>query len=115
MQHKKLSNFLKEKSRFGVVVELVGGPGFSFGPIEKFLKAYKAATDFVMPSGFEFVGLMSPQNPGGVANLEPADVLAYLKMGGLLGELDFIPHISCKDQNVDGIISSLAGFRSMGD
>ena len=31
-----------------------------------------------------------------------------------MGDLDFIPHISCKDQNVDGIISSLAGFRSMG-
>ncbi|MDO8303546.1 MAG: methylenetetrahydrofolate reductase C-terminal domain-containing protein [Sedimentisphaerales bacterium] len=96
------------------MVELVGGPGFNFGPIEKFLKAYKSAADFLMPTGFEFVGLMSPQNPGGVANLEPADVLAYTKIGGLLGDLDFIPHISCKDHNVDGIISSLVGFRSMG-
>lgn len=114
VQQKKLSKILKEKSSFGVVVELVGGPGFSFSPIEKFLKAYRSAADFAMPSGFEFVGLMSPQNPGGVANLEPADVLAYLKIGGLLGELDFIPHISCKDQNVDGIISSLVGFKAIG-
>jgi methylenetetrahydrofolate reductase (NADPH) len=114
VQQKRLSKLLKEKSHFAVVVELVGGPGFNFGPIEKFLKAYNSAVDFALPTGFEFVGLMSPQNPGGVANLEPADVLAYTKISGLLGELDFIPHISCKDHNVDGIISSLVGFRSMG-
>ena len=38
-----------------------------------------------MPGSFEFVGMMSPQNPGGVANIEPADVLAYLKIYGSFG------------------------------
>jgi 5,10-methylenetetrahydrofolate reductase len=113
MQRKRLRTFLNQRSPFAVVVELVGGPGFSFAPIEKFLKAYKSDDNFAMPSGYEFVGLMSPQNPGGAANIEPSDVLTHIKMNNLLGELDFIPHISCKDQNVDGIISSLAGFRSM--
>ena len=53
MEKKKLSKFFKEKfGAFGVVVELVGGPGFSFAPIEKFLKAYQSATDFAMPGRF---------------------------------------------------------------
>jgi 5,10-methylenetetrahydrofolate reductase len=114
MSQKRFSEILKDSSQFAVVVELVGGPAYSFAPIEKFLRAHKSAADFAMPKGFEFAGIMSPQNPGGVANIEPADVLAYAKTHNLLGELDLIPHISCKDQNVDGIISSLAGFRSMG-
>jgi 5,10-methylenetetrahydrofolate reductase len=114
MNNKKNSRFLKEKSHFAVLIEMVGGPNFSFAPIEKFLKTYRSAAEIVMPAGFELVGITSPQNPGGVANIDPADVLANLKISGLLGELEFIPHITCKDQNIDSIISSLAGFRAMG-
>ena len=36
----KLKQKLTERSGFLVVVELAGGPGFKFDPIEKFLKAY---------------------------------------------------------------------------
>lgn len=115
MENKKLSKFFKQNSgAFGIVVELVGGPAFSFVPIEQFLKAYRLASDDAIPGNFELLGIMSPQSPGGVANIEPADVFAHLNSMDFLGGLDFIPHISCKDQNIDGIISSLAGFRSMG-
>ena len=109
---KSLKSVIKG-GRFAVVAELVGGPGFSFAPVEKFLKAYKAS-GWAAPGGFEFTGITLPQNPGGVASLEPADILFYAQKNELLGDLDVIPHVTCKDQNVDGILSSLAGLRGMG-
>jgi methylenetetrahydrofolate reductase (NADPH) len=96
------------------VAELAAGPGFNFSPIERFLKgAQKAGTDAV-PSGFDFVGFTVPQSPGGVANLEPGDVLTRVRAADLLGNLDFIPHISCKDHNVDALTASLMSFRAQG-
>ncbi len=114
MHQTKLKDKLVSGDSFSVVAELVGGPGYSFTPIEKFLKAYQDAPKTAIPAGFEFVGITSPQNPGGVANIEPADVLSEARLNEWLGDLDFIPHISCKDQNADGIISSLVGFRKAG-
>ena len=32
----------------------------------------------------------------------------------LTGNLDFIPHLSCKDSNADGLTSSLVGYRQRG-
>jgi len=122
----KLSEKLKDKSRFVVYVELTGGPGFNFGPIEKFLSAYKAADsivrpgsfDFVstsvIPGGLDFVGISMPQNPGGLANIEPADVLNRLMLKDLLGRLDVLPHVTCKDHNAFGILSVLVGYRNAG-
>jgi methylenetetrahydrofolate reductase (NADPH) len=110
----RLSEALKDKSKFIVVAELTGGPDFNSGPIEKFLKAYEEAGSAAIPAAFNFVGITGPQNPGGVANIEPADVLGNLKSKDLLGELDFIPHISCKDQNSNSLVSSLAGFKKAG-
>ena len=80
MEHKRLSKALKDRTDFVIVAELVGGPGFSYTPIEKFVKAKAAAeaSGFKMPAGFDFVGLTSPQNPGGAANIEPANVLTFL-------------------------------------
>jgi methylenetetrahydrofolate reductase (NADPH) len=126
MAFNKLRKILENKSRFIVYVELTGGPGFSFGPIEKFLLAYKTAdsivgpdrVDFarasVIPEGFDFAGITLPQNPSGVANIKPADVLAQLTMKDLLGTLDFIPHITCKDHNASGIVSVLVGYKNAG-
>jgi len=114
MPQKKLKDKLQDKSGFAVIAELTGGPGFSFAPIEKFLAAYKAAGNAALPAGFDFVAITSPQNPGGVANIEPADVLTHIRLNDLLGELDFVPHVTCKDQNADAIFSSLVGFRKMG-
>jgi 5,10-methylenetetrahydrofolate reductase len=114
MQQNGLRGKLESSSGFVVVVELTGGPGFDFAPIEKFLKTYKAAGTSAIPADFDFVGTTIPQSPGGVANIEPADVLFQVRLNDLLGELDFVPHVSCKDQNADGIISSLVGFRKAG-
>ncbi|MHC4160192.1 MAG: methylenetetrahydrofolate reductase, partial [Planctomycetota bacterium] len=114
MKPKRLREAFKDKSRFVVVAELIGGLGFNFAPIEKFLKAYKDAGRSAVLADFNFVGITIPQNPSGTANIEPADVLSQLKMGDLLGELDFVPHITCKDQNADAIVSSLVGFRKAG-
>jgi methylenetetrahydrofolate reductase (NADPH) len=123
MPLKRLKEKLQDKSGFVVVAELTGGPGFSFTPIEKFLAAYKTAGSSaiqngergrIIPAGFDFLAITSPQNPGGVANIEPADVLTHIRLNDLLGELDFVPHVTCKDQNADAIVSSLVGFRKMG-
>jgi 5,10-methylenetetrahydrofolate reductase len=114
MQNKSLAKSLTERSGCVVVAELAAGPGFNFAPIEKFLKAAREAGPDRIPSGFDFAGVTVPQSPGGVANLEPADVLARVRAADLLGPLDFIPHVSCKDHNSDAITASLVAFRAKG-
>jgi 5,10-methylenetetrahydrofolate reductase len=114
MQAKSLAKSLTNRSGFVVVAELAAGPGFNFAPIEKFLKAAREAGADSVPPGFDFVGITAPQSPGGVANLEPADVLTRLKAADLLGSLDFIPHVTCKDHNSDALTSSLVTFRARG-
>lgn len=111
---KRLSQALKNKGRFIIVAELTGGPNFGFQPIKKFLAAHKETGGKDIPSGFDFVGITSPQSPGGVANLEPAEVHHFATSNDLLGELDFIPHISCKDMNKDAILSLLNSHKSAG-
>ena len=117
MQRKTLRQNLQDKSRFSVVAELCGGPGFNYSPIERFLKDYGASlqkTVSVIPAGFDFVGITLPQSPGGVSNIEPADVLSHAKLSNLLADLDFIPHISCKDHNSSALTSYLLGLRKAG-
>jgi len=111
---KKLREKIEEKSNFVVVVELACGPGFNFSPVEKFMVAYKDRTGSSIPSGFDFVGLTIPQNPSGVPNYEPAEVFGKLKEQELLGGLDFMPHVSCKDINKGALISSLRGYKEEG-
>lgn len=114
MHSKRLATSLSHPSNFTVVAELAAGPGFNFSPIEKFLTAYQEADPSSIPQGFDFVGVTVPQNPGGMANMQPADVLARVSNARLLGDLDFIPHVSCKDENVAAITSSLVGFAAQG-
>ena len=110
MGQTKFSDSLKNGS-FIVVAELTGGPGFNYGPVEKFLKTYHNKAGSAIPAGFDFVGITSPQNPGGIANISPANMLGHLRSSDLLGGLDFIPHITCKDENGDAMVSSLMGFK----
>jgi len=114
MQGKRFREALETKSGFVVVAELAGGPNFDFGPITRFLTAFKKAGVAAIPAGFDFAAVTLPQNPGGTANIDPSYALDRLSAEGLLGELDCIPHISCKDQNANAIVSSLVGFRSTG-
>ncbi|MBN2455344.1 MAG: methylenetetrahydrofolate reductase C-terminal domain-containing protein [Sedimentisphaerales bacterium] len=114
MSMKSLKDSLEKGSDFVVVAELTGGPGFDFSPIEKFLLAYRQADSSAIPAGFDFVGITLPQNPGGAANIEPADILSRLRAKELDDGLEVMPHISCKDQNVDSIIGSLVDFRAAG-
>jgi len=112
MPKKRLSASLAKDSNFVVVGELAAGPRFNFAPIEKFLTGFKEAGPDAIPKGYDFAGVLVPQNPGGVSNLEPSDVLSRVTETGLLGDLDFIPHISCKDHNADGLTSSLINYRA---
>jgi 5,10-methylenetetrahydrofolate reductase len=114
MDRKRLKQKLLKEGQFVVVAELTGGSGYDFAPIEKFLTAYQQAGPSSLPAGFEFTGIMLPQNPGGVANIDPADVLAVITQKNLIGDLDIIPHISCKDSNSDGLTSALVGYRQQG-
>ena len=127
MEHNKLRVKLKDKASFVVCVELTGGPGFNFGPIEKFLKAYNEAYklarpgifDFfgksVIPKEFDFVGITLPQNPGGLANIEPADILSQLKLKDLLGQAMFfsLRHLVSRQRikATLGVYSSSAGVQ----
>jgi len=111
---KRLSTVLLNRNGFAIVAELVGGPNFNYTPIENFLTAFKNSGGKDIPQEFDFVGITSPQSPGGVANIEPADVHRHIVSKNLLGELDFIPHLSCKDANADAIVSLLAAHRAAG-
>ena len=113
-QRKRIRERLESKSGFLVVAELTGGPNFDFGPIGKFLSAYKKAGPESIPAGFDFAGIMLPQNPGGVANIDPGHAIDRLNAEGLLGDLDCVPHISCKDQNANSLVTSLVAMRDSG-
>ncbi|HUV41235.1 MAG TPA: methylenetetrahydrofolate reductase C-terminal domain-containing protein [Sedimentisphaerales bacterium] len=114
MQKQKLADKLQNKSGFIVVAELTGGPNFSFAPVEKFLRAYKTQGPAWPTDAFDFAAVTAPQNPSGAANIEPRELLARITRQELLGGLDFVPHITCKDHNADMIVSSLMGLRSAG-
>ena len=111
LAHKRLESSLNDNTNFTVIAELTGGPGYSFNPIVQFLGAHKDSGGSGIPAGFDFTGITLPQNPGGVANIIPAEVLSKLISDDLLGELDVIPHISCKDGNTDSLTSILVGYR----
>lgn len=98
--------------QFVVTAELTAGFGYNFAPFELFLAEHKEKKSSI-PQKFHFVGVTVPQNPGGVANADPSDVLAVIqeRNAGLLEDLDYIPHLSCKDSNTDGLISTLVGYR----
>ncbi|MBN1972639.1 MAG: methylenetetrahydrofolate reductase C-terminal domain-containing protein [Sedimentisphaerales bacterium] len=113
MQQKRFKDKIKDKSGFVVIMELTSGPDFSFAPIDRFLQSYQAAKPDFKSNGFDFVGITSTDNSVGTPNIEPVDMLSHIKSRGLLGDLDFIPHISCKDKNSDALVSSLAGFKAM--
>ena len=112
MTTQRLRNYL-EAGKFAVTAELTGGPGYSIEPFVKFLQKWQAS-DKTLPAGYHFAGITFPQNPGGVANLDPTDALAVMEAKGLLDGLDYIPHLSCKDINTDGLISTLVGYRARG-
>ncbi|MCJ7728549.1 MAG: methylenetetrahydrofolate reductase C-terminal domain-containing protein [Sedimentisphaerales bacterium] len=102
-----------DKSGFVVVAELTGGPNFDFTPISKFLSAFNEASPSVIPAGFDFAGITLPQNPGGTPNIEPVYAIEKLLAEELSGDLDFIPHISCKDHNANAIVNTLVGLRAL--
>jgi methylenetetrahydrofolate reductase (NADPH) len=114
MASKRLKSSLNDHTHLTVMAELAGGPGFKTGPIETFLGAVQEAGSASFPQGYDFAGVALPQSPGGVANIEPTDALSKLSRKKLLEGLDVIPHITCKDQNVNAITSSLVGLMSNG-
>lgn len=112
MACKTLKDILNRSSELAVLAELTSGPGQNVGPIKSFLKGlHEAGT---LPAGYQFGGVLLPQSPGGVANVEPTDIIADLKRDDLVGDLDIIPHITCKDHNLNGLRSALMGFRHQG-
>ncbi len=113
MDRVRLRDKLKDRTRFLVLAELTGGPGFSLAPIEKFLQARQEKANAI-PAGFDLAAVTLPQSPGGVANVEPASVISRMQAQGLLAGPDVVPHVTCKDMNADAITSSLMGFRTAG-
>ncbi len=66
MDRVRVRRRLADESDFIVCVELTGGPGFNYGPIERFLRAYQDEGSTAIPKGFDFICVTLPQNPGGV-------------------------------------------------
>jgi 5,10-methylenetetrahydrofolate reductase len=108
-----LADKLGKRAEFVVLAELTGGPGFSFAPIEKFLRAWQQKRDAI-PAAFDLAAITLPQSPGGVANIEPASVIHFLQSKELLAGLDVVPHVTCKDMNADAILSVLMSYRNSG-
>jgi methylenetetrahydrofolate reductase (NADPH) len=111
---KRLQDSLDKRAAFTVIAELTSGNGCSMDPIVAFLEAHHASGGRAIPSGFDFAGIALPQNPGGIPNLDPTDVLAQLAPTRLLDGLDCIPHMSCKDHNAAALQSILVGYRQRG-
>jgi len=111
---KRLSTALRAGTKCVVTAELTSGPNFNFAPIKKFLAGYKETGPSVIPAEFDFVGFTSTDNSGGTPNMDTLDILNRARAADLTGDLDFIPHISCKDRNADTLASILAAFRGSG-
>lgn len=109
---KRFKKQLQQGDKFVVIAEVTAGLHFNFAPIERFLKGFAERGYQAIPRQLDFVGISVPQNPGGMANIEPVDVLGRIKLEDLLNGLDFMPHISCKDHNTDALVSMLNAFRS---
>ena len=114
MAQKRLSSALRAGTKLVVTAELTSGPNFNFAPIKKFLSGYKAAGSSAIPDEFEFAAFTTTDNSGGTPNMDMLDILNRARLGDLAGDLDFVPHISCKDRNVDALSSILAAFRGAG-
>ena len=114
MKKNRFKDILRDGSGFAVCAELTGGPDFKIDPIEKFMRDYQSSGASIVPKGFVFAGITLPQNPGGVANIQPVDIINKLQRNGLLVDIEVIPHITCKDHNASGIVSMLCGYRIMG-
>ena len=85
MRHKKLREKLEDKSGFVVYVELTGGAGFDFAPVEKFLRAYKTAEGSLMPDGFDFVGTsVIPQGFDFVGIASPTEAAGVGALGSII-------------------------------
>jgi len=103
------------REHFTVIAELVPGRGARrMAPIQRFLKARQEADAGAIPSEFDFSGIAFPQNPGGISNLDPSDIMAQLASTDLLKGLSPIPHLTCKDHNKSALASMLAGYRERG-
>jgi methylenetetrahydrofolate reductase (NADPH) len=109
-----LKQILNKQEKFAVIAELTGGPNSNPTPILSFLKQYQETGGQEIPSDFILAGITLPQNPGGIANLDPSDVIALIEQNHLAGNLDIIPHLTCKDNNSDSLLSSLIGYRQRG-
>ena len=110
----EFKDILVKSAKFSVVAELTPGPGYNVSPIVRFLEDCHSAGSESLPESYELAGIAVPQNPGGVANLDPSDVLAHLTGHDLLRGLNFMPHLTCKDHNQDALWSSLVGYRQRG-
>ena len=111
---KRLKDSLHNKNRFTVIAELTSGRGYSMDPILKFLRDHQESGGEMIPETFDFAGIALPQNPGGISNLDPSDVLAQLSGTDLMDGLDYIPHMSCKDHNKSALNSALVGYKQRG-
>ncbi len=114
MQKKRLRDALRDQSSFDVTVELASGPNFNFSPVQKFLSGFRKDEGMSVPEQFNLVAITATDNSGGSPNIETFDMYRRMTDGDLLGHLDYIPHISCKDRNVDMIASTLAGYKAAG-
>jgi methylenetetrahydrofolate reductase (NADPH) len=112
MAQRSLRQKLIDRDGFVICVELTGGPGYNFKPVAQFLRDARDAATADWADAFDFSALTFPQNPGGTPNIEPTDALFRLQKEDLLGALDYVPHLTCKDHNVAGLTSALATYRS---
>ena len=110
----QFKTILADPKNFAVTAELTSGQDYSLTPIKNFLTAHKNSGGSSISDGFNFAGITLPQNPGGISTLDPSDVLAQLAVTDLLSDLDFIPHLSCKDHNKTALNSILVGCKQRG-
>lgn len=97
-----------------MIAELTPGPSYDLSLIERFLRSYQDSHGQDIPDGFTLAGITLPQNPGGVAGIDPSDMIAIIAKNHLAEDLDIIPHITCKDSNTDSLASTLLGYRKRG-
>lgn len=102
-----------EKKPFLILVELVPLGGFNLKNIECFLSDY-ARQKSDLPQDFCLAAVTMPQNPRGMAILDPLDVFSLIDKKNLWHDLDIIPHLTAKDLGLEAIRSFIYGMEKFG-
>lgn len=99
---------------FNVIVEFTPKTQKDLKDIAELGKKLSEANSKYKDKGIVFSAVTITQNPAGRLSYDAVQAVKFLKENGLPEEIEIVPHITCKDQNVDAIENQLRALIDLG-